>query len=252
MKRQKVRQLLLLLSFLLFPVTLFYFSPYLIIQGGAAGIVTGSFIVFAALFGTSLVFGRAFCGWLCPGGGLQESCRLVADKKIKRKGIRWIKYFLWAPWIAGIIGAFAAAGGFHAVDFFYMTEHGISAGSLPGLATYFAIVALIATLALTIGRRGMCYSICWMSPFMVFGTLISDKLRLPTLHLQPVPANCTSCGRCTRQCPMSIEVTAMVNRNDMRNPECILCGGCADVCPSSAIHLTFGKKENPRRASKTA
>jgi polyferredoxin len=84
MKRQKVRKLLLLVSFLLFPVTIFYLSPVLIITGGSLGIITGSFLVFVAQFVLSLVFGRSFCGWICPAGGLQEVCSSqITDKKIK-------------------------------------------------------------------------------------------------------------------------------------------------------------------------
>jgi len=62
MSRQNIRQFTIILSFLLFPITLYYFSPYLIIQGALEGIVVGSFIVFIAMFIASLVFGRAFCG----------------------------------------------------------------------------------------------------------------------------------------------------------------------------------------------
>ncbi|NPV02029.1 MAG: 4Fe-4S binding protein [Brevinematales bacterium] len=66
--KQKVRRSLILISFFLFPVTMFYFSPYLIIMGGIGGIITGSFMMFAAQFAHSLVLGRAFCGWVCPAG----------------------------------------------------------------------------------------------------------------------------------------------------------------------------------------
>ncbi len=50
MKRQKLRKLLLIISLLLFPVTLYYFSPALIINAGLNGIINGSFIVFVLLF----------------------------------------------------------------------------------------------------------------------------------------------------------------------------------------------------------
>ena len=63
MKRQNVRRLLLIISMLLFPVTIWYMSPYLIIQGAMEGIVTGSFIVFALMLLGSVLFGRLFCGW---------------------------------------------------------------------------------------------------------------------------------------------------------------------------------------------
>lgn len=241
MKRQKKRKLFLLLSFLLFPVTLFYFSPYLIILGGFAGIITGSFLVFAALFLFSLFFGRAFCGWLCPAGGLQECCMLAVDKKVSGKKINWIKYIIWVPWVAAIVISLITAGGIHSVDFFYMTVHGISAASIPGLVTYFGIVFLVTLLALLLGRRGMCHSICWMAPFMVIGTKIKNKLGIPSLHLEAKPSNCINCGICSKNCPMSLPVAQMVQSNKVDNSECILCGECADTCSKKAILITFKK-----------
>jgi len=83
MKRQKIRKALIIVSFLLFPVTIYYFSPVLIIQGAMEGIIVGSFILFALLFASSLFLGRAFCGWLCPAGGLQEICAISNDKLAK-------------------------------------------------------------------------------------------------------------------------------------------------------------------------
>ena len=70
MKRQNIRKLLLIISMLLFPVTIWYMSPYLIIQGAMEGIVTGSFIVFAFMLFGSILFGRLFCGWICPMGDM--------------------------------------------------------------------------------------------------------------------------------------------------------------------------------------
>jgi ribulose-phosphate 3-epimerase len=185
MERQKVRKLLLLVSFLLFPVTLFYLSPVLIITGGFSGIVTGCFLVFAALFVSSLVFGRAFCGWICPAGGLQECCcSQIVDNNVKSRKVDRIKYIIWAPWLITIILAFIMAGGIKGVDLFYMTNHGISVSDLTGLIIYLFFVALITVLALAIGRRGMCHSICWMAPFMIIGTKIKDRLGYPSLHLE--------------------------------------------------------------------
>jgi len=71
------------MSFLLFPVTINYFSPYVIIDGASEGIVAGSFITFGTLFLGSLFFGRAFCGWVCPGAGLQEACFSISDKRAR-------------------------------------------------------------------------------------------------------------------------------------------------------------------------
>jgi Polyferredoxin len=241
MKRQKVRKFLLLVSFLLFPVTLYYFSPVLIIEGGFSGIVTGSLLLFAAQFVLSLVFGRAFCGWICPSGGLQECCcSQVVDKRVKSKKVNWIKYIIWAPWLLTIILAFLKSGGIKSVDIFYMTDHGISVSGLMELIIYLFFVALITVLALTVGRRGMCHSICWMAPFMILGSKIKDKLGYPSLHLEADSEKCVQCGLCSKNCPMSLEVAEMVRTGQVQNSECILCGECADRCSKKAIKLTFG------------
>lgn len=41
MKRQKFRKLILISAMSLFPITIYYFSPDLIIQGATEGVVTG-------------------------------------------------------------------------------------------------------------------------------------------------------------------------------------------------------------------
>ena len=46
------------------------------------GIIVGNFITFVLLFMVSLFLGRAFCGWVCPGAGIQEWCFTVNDKKV--------------------------------------------------------------------------------------------------------------------------------------------------------------------------
>ena len=71
-RRQRVRKALLFVSLLLFPVTLYYFSPVIIVESAAQGIVNASFIVFGLMFIAALFVGRLWRGWACPAGGLQE------------------------------------------------------------------------------------------------------------------------------------------------------------------------------------
>ncbi len=243
MKRQNVRKLILIISLLLFPVTLNFFSPYLIIQGASEGVITGSFLLFITLFISSLVFGRAFCGWVCPAGGLQEILFGVNNRKGPGGNANWIKYIIWLPWISAILGlGFGMAGGFRSVKPLYMTETGISTDEPMKYITYYMVVLIFFVLSVIFGRRAGCHTLCWMAPFMVIGTKIQNWLHLPALHLVPNPAACTNCMTCTRHCPMSLEVNQMVQVGDMRNSECILCGECADGCPKNAIKLTWKKR----------
>lgn len=244
-RRQGMRRTLLLLAFIAFPVTMNYFSPYLIVDSAFQGIVNGSFIVFGSMFLGSLVFGRLWCGWACPAAGLQEPLLSVNNRRVGRRA-DLVKWIIWVPWIALIIFAAVRAGGYHAIDPFYGTVGGISVAGdadrplLAALLIYFLVVLLFFGLALALGRRGGCHSTCWMAPFMIAGRSARNRLGAwPSLRLVADASACQTCGTCTRECPMSIDVQAMVAAASMEHPECVLCGTCADGCPGNAIRYSF-------------
>ncbi|MBI5778650.1 MAG: 4Fe-4S binding protein [Planctomycetes bacterium] len=238
--RQRVRLFLIILSFILFPATIFYFSPYLIIMASGYGIVNGSMIVFIAMFLSSLFLGRLWCGWLCAGAGISEALFAVQNKKASNRH-NWIKYAIWVPWIIIIVVAAVSAGGYKKIDFFVATTNGFSVVDLHGYIIYFVVVGTIVTLSLTTGRRGFCHYGCWMAPFMTIGHKISTLLHLPSVRLVSDKSKCTDCLSCTKKCPMSLEVNAMVQKDDMGNSECVLCGTCADTCAKEVIKYSLFK-----------
>ena len=95
------------------------------------------------------------------------------------------------------------------------------------------------------GRRAGCYTVCWMAPFMILGRKLGNATRLPALRLVAEPDMCSDCQTCTRNCPMSLDVNGMVQRAEMEDSECILCGTCVDGCTQSAIRFSYsgGRKE---------
>ncbi|RPI02807.1 MAG: 4Fe-4S binding protein [Calditrichaeota bacterium] len=236
-KRQKVRLGILFFTFLLFPAIFYYFSPYLIIDASVRGIINGSFVVFALLFTSSLILGRAFCGWLCPAGGCQEMMIPIRNRQI-HKG-NWIKWFLWVPWILAIGFATVKAGGYRQIDFFYQTSHGLSISNLYSWVTYFFVLLLIVLPAFLIGRRSFCHHLCWMAPFMIVGRTVRNVGRWPALKLTAKSDVCTHCRTCTAHCPMSLPVEEMVNSEKMEHHECILCGTCVDGCNAKAIRYSL-------------
>lgn len=249
MKAQTIRRTLIFISFLLFPVTLYYFSPVLILQGASEGVAVGSFFVFSALLISSLLLGRAFCGWVCPAGGLQDICSTINNRPAKGTWSNWIKYVIWVPWIAGIIILFTSAGGMTRADPLYETVGGISVLTLQAVVIFYFFVALIAGLALVFGRRTFCHTVCWMAPFMVIGTWIKNRIRWPSLHLRTKKEACIRCGKCTKNCLMSLPVEQMVNRDSMENSECVLCGVCVDGCPKDVIRFSFGSPPGRQHSS---
>ena len=237
MKTQQVRKTLQLISLLLFPAIFFYFSPAIIIFGAIEGIAVGSFLIFVTLFVLSLYFGRAFCGWVCATGGMQELCGNVQDKPVKRG--KWLKYAIWLPWLAAITLLFLKVGGIKRFDPLFNTNHGLSLGEPASYIVYFIVLALIVVLALTVGKRSFCHHVCWIAPFMVVGGKLRDWLHLPALHLEAASENCTKCLLCNKKCPMSLDVVAMVQRGKVRHVDCILCGECVAACPKGVIRYKF-------------
>lgn len=242
MTRQRIRKLLIIISLLLFPVTLYYFSPALIINAGLHGIINGSFIVFLFLFLFSIPFGRLFCAYFCPAGGLQE-CAFIVNEKVPKQGWRnGIKFIIWGIWLTVVVFCYFSSGKIVAVDFFFETENGISVSTVQSYIIYYGIISLIFIPAILFGKRVFCHYFCWMAPFMILGTKLRKVLHLPGIHIKISDKDeCISCGRCSKVCPMGIDVISETRNKTIGNPECIQCGACIDNCPKNV--LTYGMLE---------
>lgn len=234
--RQRLRRTIVFISFLLFPVTIWYFSPYLMIQAASEHIMNGSFIVFMTMLIASIFLGRVWCGWLCPAGGMQE-CLIRCNEKPAKQGWRdKIKFIIWILWIATVIVTFILGKNDVTVDFFYMTDHGISVSGIYNYVIYYGVLLILVLPALIHGRRAACHYLCWMAPFMVIGSSIGRFLRLPQLHIEGDTERCVSCGRCNKVCPMGLDVRSMTKEGkNAKCAECIQCGACVDECPGKAL-----------------
>ena len=243
--RQRIRKGLLALMFLLFQYRLFhlFFSPVLAVAAASQGVVNGSLLIYALLFLGSLFFGRAWCGWCCPGAALNEGCSVVVRKRCRGGRADMVKYMVFAA-LAGVIGYMAyRAGGFHAVEPLFGVDR---RSHLQDIFLLVGAFVIIVPLALLWGRRANCRYLCWEAPIMILGTKIKNTIGWPSLHLAANPAVCKDCGNCDKHCPMSLPVAAMVKRGDMRNAECVLCGNCVDSCPTVAIRYAFGVPKRTR------
>ena len=237
MERQILRRRISSISFFLFPATFVYFSPYVIVDASAKGIICGSFFMFILLFIGSLVFGRAFCSWACPLGAAQEILSPL-KKKFAIKG-RIIKWFIWVPWVLAIIIVAAHQGGYHKIDPFFRTSYGFSLGSIYTAIAYIAVLLVLLFAQFIVGKRSFCRHVCWIAPFMILGTEIRKLFKTPSLKLITTDNACNNCKRCTKSCLMGLDVEQMIKTNKMENSECILCGSCADVCRKEHIQLKF-------------
>ena len=176
---------------------------------------------------------------------MQEIVEPINVRPVNGKKIDWIKWAIWIPWVSLIVFMAIQAGGYRAVDLLYHTQGGISvAGSADrpifvAYIIYYTVIFLFIGLAVFAGRRAGCHTICWMAPFMMIGRWIRNCFAWPSLRLKADPLACKDCKLCTKNCPMSLDVNAMVHAGKMEHSECILCGTCVDNCARNAIHYSF-------------
>jgi polyferredoxin len=243
--RQRIRKALVILTFLSFPITMNFLSPYVIIDGAMNSIINGSLVMFGLMFIASLFLGRLWCGWVCPGGGMQEIVEPINNHPVNGKKVDWIKWLIWVPWITLIILMAVRAGGYRTIDLVYNTQGGISVAGTPdrpiiiAYIIYYFVIALFIGLATFVGRRAGCHTIYWMAPFMMIGGWIRNRFSWPSLRLKADATASADCKKCTSNCPMSLDVNIMVQTGKMENAECILCGTCVDNCAKRAIRYTF-------------
>jgi polyferredoxin len=238
--RQKLRRALIIFSFLLLPATFAYISCPIIIEAASKGIASGGLIVFGLIFLSSLFVGRLWCGWLCPGGGLQEIYFQINNKPFKAGRLSWLKHLLFLVIILiPLISAIDSAGGIEAIDLFYGTENGISIARADSYVIFFVQIAFFSIFALLGGKRGFCHYFCPIAAIMILGRKMRNIFAWPALHLSAETDRCTDCMICSKSCPMSLDVNNMVREEKMENSECILCGCCLDHCPEGAIRYAW-------------
>ncbi|MDO5558314.1 MAG: 4Fe-4S binding protein [Oscillospiraceae bacterium] len=243
MKRQNIRKLTLLISLLLFPVTMWYFSPAIISMAMMKHIMNGSFFVFMAMLVCSTFAGRLFCGYLCPAGGLQECAAQVNGHAAKQGGRDKIKFVIWTVWIMALIVLFILGNGNVTADFFFMTDHGVSVTEVFNYVIYYGVITLLVAPALIHGKRAACHYICWMAPFMMTGQKAGQLLHIPQLHIASDKNKCINCKKCVSVCPMGLDVHKMVSQSQYSmSTECINCGACVDSCPKKALKYSMKAK----------
>lgn len=233
--RQKIRRILLYTSLFLFPITMNFLSPYVSIDGAFAGVLSGSALLFLVLFLSGLFLGRAWCGWLCPAGGLAEVAQTVNPKPANAKTLRIVRYCIFTLWFGVLVTGFVLAGGIRGIDPLRMTERYISVDEPVKYIVYYCVLGLFFILDLALGRRGACHGVCWMSPFLNAGMAVGRLLHLPQMRIKAKTDACIDCKKCSNKCPMSIDVNAAVKTGSVKSYDCILCGECVGVCPKNVL-----------------
>lgn len=235
--KHKVRTVLTTAGLMLFPVVMNFLSPVVPVFGAMDGVITGSLLVFAAMFVTGMFFGRAWCGWACPMAALADLCAKANGRPVNVKRLRAVRLVIFSVWAGVLAAGFFLAGGVRRADFLYLTEAGVSVDEPMKYIMYYMVLAVFLAVNLLVGRRGSCHSFCWMSPFIAGGYLAGKLMKLPQLRINADAARCVDCGGCDRACPMSLPVGMAAKIGAVETSDCILCGECVKACAKGALRF---------------
>ncbi len=226
---------MLLAAVLLFQVKILhlFMSPVVPVVAARLRIIPASLVVYAALFVSSLFLGRAFCGWFCPGAGMQELLSLVIRRRAKRGWGDRVKYVICGAWSLLILAVALQASGIPRIDFHFGTQSG---GMVQGILMRTGHFIIIGVLGAVFGSWASCRYICWIAPFLMLGSRIRNLVRLPGLHMAVAQESCSGCERCRDVCPMNVQMPSG-EESLIRSDDCILCGNCIDVCPAQAVRF---------------
>ncbi len=179
-----------------------------------------SLIIRLSIFlGLTLVFGRIFCGYVCPLGAIQEIASMVRFKtKLNYNRRYWKKknYLRWGFFVAYAI--FSAIWGLEITLFMNPINGFLILWTPLNLAIFIAFILFILTIFISIFiYRPFCRFFC------PFGALAFLFGKVSPLKIRRTPY-CNECGICGKICP-TLESFDLSTKG-----ECYYCNRCIDFC----------------------
>jgi polyferredoxin len=199
--------------------------------------------------GISLLFRKAFCGWLCPVGTLSEYLWKFGRRTFKRNwalpkwfdiGLRSLKYILLA-----LFGYAVASMDVESIQGFLGSPYGLIAdvkmlNFFRNLGATAAIVLGVLLILSIFVQNFWCRYLC---PYGALNGLFS---LLSPSRIRRNREACIDCAKCAKACPSRLPVDTLIQ---IRSAECLGCLECVAICPAdNALDLSvFGTKPMKQR-----
>ena len=197
-----------------------------------------------------LIFGRAFCGWVCPMDFLFE----IVDKLKARSSRINISPWLGYGFAVGLLVISAMIG----IPFFtnylshltnlfrFLTGSVFLALNLPVepvvLAYSGGIIILLLCLEYFFPRL-------WCKVLCPVGKTYGIFNKASLLKLKFKKGECGECNLCEQVCYMDVKIARYIDQPGLRDVNCIYCGRCVEGCDTRGklIKMGFNISSNNRR-----
>jgi polyferredoxin len=216
---------------------------YFLTTGHIPSMHPAAMFLLIAFLAISILFRKAFCGWLCPIGTLSEALWKLGRKLLKRNYSfpRWIdlpsrglKYLLLALFFYAIAGMSAGS-----IEAFLLSPYGLVADvkMLHFFRNLGETAAIIMGLLLLLS---IFFQNFWCRYLCPYGALMGLAAIFSPAKIHRDEDRCIRCAKCTGSCPALLKVDQLVN---LRSAECTGCMECVAVCPAEgALQMRFLKK----------
>ena len=187
----------------------------------------------------TILFGRYFCGYVCAFGGLGDFVYwlsgLVQKKVFHRrkpfslpeKAVRWLQKLKYLNLAFIVIfcalGLYGGLSGASAWDVFSRLT---ALQAVPDGYFWGILSLIVVIIGMAVQERFFCQFLCPM------GAVFSILPVLPWGMLRRDSEHCIQgCNACANQCPVRLKL----EKDGIRNGECIACEKCVPTCPRGNI-----------------
>lgn len=202
-----------------------------------------SLVLMVIVFVLAILFGPVFCGWICPLGSIQEWVSKIGKRLFRKRFNRFIpaivdRYLRYARYLMLIWVVYMTARSgqlvFESIDpYFALFNFWTSEVAIGGV-----LVLSVTLLGSLFVERPWCKYAC------PYGALLGITNLFRVFKIKRVASTCIDCNKCTRSCPMNINVS---QTDAVLNHQCITCLECTSdaVCPvSNTVNLVLGDQKS--------